>query len=439
MRKSRNFAFFDVTESVCPVCLKVIKARIVSWDKAVYLEKSCPDHGPATSYLWPDTKHYYWMSNFKVPPVFPHTSIPVQQGCPKDCGLCHAHLRHPTLVEIEVTERCNLRCPVCFMAAEEFRTLAPPDPSLETIAAKYRYILQNTSPQTSIQLTGGEPTIRRDLPEIVRLGRDLGFGAIEVNTNGVAIGGHPDYLKRLAEAGISGIYLQFDGLTAAVYERIRGEDLLGIKLRAIGNCRAAGVQVVLAMTVIKGINEDQLGQVLTFALQNRDVVAGIAYQPAFGSGRFDVSLPKRLTMGDVIFLLSEQSQGLLEPYDFWPLGCSHPLCSSATYLVEDQGELQPLTKRLTPEEYLHAFNPNSPQGAVFADIAMDKYPDLKPGLSILIENYMDASNMDLKKIKECSMVVAGKEGGLVPFCLYQLTNIEGKKQDEFVYPAGAWR
>lgn len=434
MQQNENLTILNHTESVCPICLKVVKADIYASGKEVFMEKSCPEHGSLTSYLWPDVEHYEWVNNFHLPSTPPHSPIPSKEGCPNDCGLCKAHLRHPTLVEIEVTERCNLRCPVCFMAADEFR--ASPDPSLQAIEAKFKYILKNTNTETSIQLTGGEPTTRKDLPDIVRLGREIGFNAIEINSNGVVIGQNLDYIKELADAGISGIYLQFDGLTPSVYKTIRGKDLLETKLQAIKNCREAGVQVVLAMTVIEGTNEDQMGDVLQFALQNRDVIVGIAYQPAFGSGRFNVSMHKRLTMGDVIFMLAKQSQGLIEPYDFWPLGCSHPLCSCSTYLVEDKGQLQPLSRRLTRQEYVQSFNPGSPQGSVFADIAANKYPDLKPGLSILIENYMDAMNMDLQKLKECSMIVAGKNGGLIPFCVYQLTNIEGKKQSELSLPSG---
>lgn len=423
-----NGMILDHTQSVCPICLKVVQARIVVRDQAVYMEKNCPEHGSYTSYLWPNVEHYQWMSEFELPAISPHSPIPVKDGCLSDCGLCEAHLRHPTLVEIEVTEGCNLRCPVCFMAANDFRP--DPNPSLEALAEKYRYILNNTNPDTSIQLTGGEPTTRKDLADIIRLGREIGFQAIEVNTNGVVIGKDLNYLKGLADAGMSGVYLQFDGMTGEVYEQIRGEDLLPTKLKAIENCREAGVQVVLAMTVIEGINEDQMGQVLNFALENRDVIVGIAYQPAFGSGRFDVPLHKRLTMGDVIFMLSEQSEGRIEAYDFWPLGCSNPLCSSSTYLVEDQGRIEPLSRRLTPKKYMESFNPQSPQGSVFADIALMKYPELEPGLSILIENYIDARNMDLKKLRECSMIVAGKSGGLTPFCGYQLTNINGEKLSE---------
>jgi uncharacterized radical SAM superfamily Fe-S cluster-containing enzyme len=430
MQPDANTMVLDTTESVCPVCLKVVKAQIIAQGKEIYMEKACPEHGPVKAYLWPDREHYNWMRNFSVPTKRPEVFKPSQQGCPNDCGLCSGHRRHPTLVEIEVTERCNLRCPVCFMAAEEVQAAAQLGPSLPEFERKYKEILQKTSPQTSIQLTGGEPTVRQDLPEIVRLGRKIGFEAIEVNTNGLVIGKDPAFIVKLAAAGISGIYLQFDGLTGDVYRQIRGENLLAPKLQAIENCRQAGVQVVLAMTVIDGINDRQIGDVLSFALQNRDVVAGIAYQPAFGSGRFDVAMTKRLTMGDVIFLLAEQSNGLIRPYDLWPLGCSHSLCSSSTYLVEQEGEFRPITQLITPQEYRDNFSPDSPQGSVLADIAFRKNPDLSPGLTIVIMNYMDAVNLDLKKMRECSMLVVGKDDGLIPFCKYQLSSMDPEKQRE---------
>lgn len=418
----------DDTESVCPICLNVVPAQLVTLDKAVYLKKVCPEHGAVTTYAWPDADHYQWMSNFRFPFVRPQQPVDSRKGCPQDCGLCKSHLRHPTLVEFEVTHRCNISCPVCFMAAGAVQTVSFPDPDLAAFESMYKAILAKTGPQTSIQLTGGEPTIRQDLPDIVRVGRSVGFNAIEVNTNGVVIARNPAYVERLAEAGISGIYLQFDGLTRSVYEKIRGQDLLDEKLKAIENCRAAGVQVVLAMTVISGVNHDQMGAVLSFALEHRDVIAGIAYQPAFGSGRFDISTERRLTMGDVAFLLGEQSQGLIKPYDFWPLGCSHPLCDSATYLVEHQGEIKPLTRLITPQQYVDYFDPDSPQGSVFGDIADKMFPYISPGLSVVVMNFMDAMSMDLKRLRECSMTVAGPDGRMIPFCTYQLTDVHGQKK-----------
>ena len=418
-----NNGVLDHTESLCPLCLKVIDARIVNQEGAVYLKKVCPDHGPATTYLWPNADHYQWMKAFRLPFEQPQTEIPARHGCPQDCGLCTSHLRHTTLVEIEVTQRCNLHCPVCFIAAGG----APADPALETLNGMLEAVRRQADSQVSIQLTGGEPTVRSDLAEIVGLSRQAGFSAIEVNTNGVVIGRSPRYIQQLAEAGISGIYLQFDGLTEQVYEKIRKADLLQDKLRAIENCRAAGVQVVLAMTVIWGVNHDQIGRILEFAFQNQDVIAGVAYQPAFNSGRFDVTFEKRLTMGDVIFMLAEQSGGLIEPYDLWPLGTSHPLCSSATYIVEDCGVKKPFTRLITRQEYIRAFDAHSPQGSVFADIAARHSPAIGPGLSVVVMNYMDAMSMDIKRLQECSMTVTMEDGRLIPFCAYQVTNLYGKR------------
>jgi uncharacterized radical SAM superfamily Fe-S cluster-containing enzyme len=308
---------------------------------------------------------------------------------------------------------------------------APADPDQQMLEAMFESIARSSGTQTSIQLTGGEPTVRRDLAEIISLGRQAGFAAIEVNTNGVVIGRNLAYLERLAEAGISGIYLQFDGLTESVYEQIRGASLLKDKLQAIENCRAAGVQVVLAMTIISGINHNQIGAVLDFAWQNKDVVAGVALQPAFTSGRFEAASQRRLTLGDVVFMLADQSRGLIEPYDLWPLGSSHPLCSCATYLVEHQGTPLPFTRLITPQDYLNNFDINSPQGSVFADIAARQFPELGAGLSVVVMNYMDAMTMDLNRLKECSMTVAMENDRLIPFCAYQLTDELGQR----LYPA----
>jgi uncharacterized radical SAM superfamily Fe-S cluster-containing enzyme len=424
---SDHSAVIDRTESLCPVCLAVIPAEVVERGGRVFLEKTCPRHGPLSAYLWPDSDHYRWFQAFSMPSWMPVIRTEAHAGCPLDCGLCGDHVKHPTVAEIEVTLRCNLRCPVCFMAAGD----APPDPSLETIESMFAAIRRDSGVQTAVQLTGGEPTVRGDLPEILRKGRDLGFRAIEVNTNGVTIGRDPGYIRALAQAGISGIYLQFDGLTRQVYQHIRGADLLETKLKAVEHCRRAGVQVVLAMTVIWGINHDQLGDVLRFALDNQDVIAGVAYQPAFSSGRFDVTPERSLTMGDVVFMLAAQSGGLLAPYDLWPLGCSHPLCSCATYIVSDHGNHVPFTRCITPEEYVQSFEPGSPQGSVFADIAAGRNPRLDHGLSVVVMNYMDAMTVDIKRLRECSMVEVMQDGRMIPFCAYQLSDQQGRR----LYPA----
>ena len=133
-------------------------------------------------------------------------------------------------------------------------------------------------------------------------------------------------------------------------------------------------------------------------------------------------------MGDVIFELSEQSHGILDPYDFWPTGCSHPLCDSTTYIMPTPRGYEPLSRVVDVQEYLHHFDPASPQGSVLPDIARKKDPDHEAGLSILIMNYMDAMSLDLKRLRQCSMTVAADGDRLIPFCAYQLTDIAGQKR-----------
>ena len=423
----------ETTQSVCPLCLHVLDADLVVRGKAVHMEKRCPQHGAFSAPVWPDVDHYRWTLSKATSPALPqsrHSSSSL--GCPSDCGLCQTHLRRPCLVEISLTNQCNLRCPVCFMAAGDYRP--QPDPTLSQIEAMLCRIIAQTGPQMAIQLTGGEPTIRPDLFDIIRTARRLGITAIEVNTNGLVIARDPGYAAGLLEAGLTGVYLQFDGLRPEIYRTIRGADLLETKLRAIQHCRQAGMRMILSMTIVEGVNDSEIGAVMDFALENNDIIIGLAMQPAFTSGRFTVADRHPMNMGDVIFRLSEQSHGILTPYDFLPTGCSHALCDAATYILPTQSGFQAPPRLLAAQhagrESLLAAG--TPQGAVLADLAAQLYPESGPGLSILLMNYMDAANMDLRRLRECSMVVADGEGRLLPFCSCQLTNQEGKKISELI-------
>lgn len=412
------------TSAVCPTCLQIIPAEIVASNGAVYLQKHCAAHGRFELMVWPDVRHYNWTNSFQFPTAPPRTATTAEEGCPRDCGPCPHHLRKPTLIEIEVTRRCNLHCPVCFMAAEK----TDQGPELGALEQIFQNIRDQVGLTPGIQLTGGEPTIRRDLPEIIRVGRKAGFAGIEVNTNGVVISKDLDFLQELQDAGLTGVYLQFDGLSPRVYRQLRGADLLQTKLDAIENCRKVGLQIVLAMTIVDRVNRYELGDVLRYALRNINIVTGLALQPAFTSGRFEVGASQRLSMGDIIFELASQSSGMLSAYDFYPLGCSHPLCSCGAYLVE-KGERNfvSFSRTLTPDQYADAFDPASPQGSVLRDIAARSGGDQGNGLSVVIMNYMDTATMQLDRLRECSMMVATPDGRMVPFCSYHLTGSDSQR------------
>lgn len=424
----------ETTKSLCPDCLKVINADIVVSDGAVYMEKSCDEHGDFSHYLWPDADHYQRQRSFQFNSSLPRFPQPIDEGCPKDCGLCVAHIKHPRLVELELTQRCNLRCPLCFMSAEDNQDNYQTDINLKDLETQLGQIMAQVGPETSIQLTGGEPTIRKDLTDIIELCRKVGFSAVEVNTNGLHIGRDPEYVKSLAAAGITGVYMQFDGLTDDVYRKIRGVNLLKNKMQAIENCRQAGVQVVLSMAIVNGVNDSQVGDIVQFALQNLDVIVGVALQPAFTSGRFEFETNQPLTMGDVIFQLAEQSKGIIRPNDLWPTGCSHPLCDAATYIVREPGqEFKSIGQFVDVSDYLQHHRLDSPQGSALPDLAEELCPNLEQtGLSILIMNYMSVFDFDLERLQQCSMTVANSEGRLIPFCAYQLTDRNGNKLQDLV-------
>lgn len=422
------------TRALCPECMEVLPATIEADDEGkVWMKRTCPEHGLVETFVWPDAEHYLNLLSLALPPTLPSVSRHSDLPCPQACGICQRHQRKPTLVEIEVTQRCNLRCPVCFMSADTDE----PEKPLEWFRAFYQAIADTAGTDTGIQITGGEPTLREDLADIIRMGREMGFWGIEVNTNGLVIARDQEYLDGLVAAGCTGIYLSFDGLTHESYKLMKGADLLDIKLKAVEACRRAHTQVVLCMTIIKGINDHEIGDVLDYAAANSDVVYGVALQPAFTSGRFEARVVP-YTAGDVMRDIQEQTQGLIKVEDIWPLGCSHPMCDTGTFLFPDRDKdpaglsrplerFVPATRNLTREEYLGYYNPDSPQGSVFGDIIAAKGIDPRGGISLIIMDYMDASTMDLERMRECSMYVTMPDGRLIPFCSYQLTDCTGKR------------
>ena len=424
------------TGALCPTCLKELPAEVYSdEDGVVWMVRTCPDHGSLENRVWPNAEHYMWLRSEAFPKTRPQNTTPVIDGCPFGCGTCSRHERKGTLLEIEVTRNCNLHCPVCFASAEN----GEDDPSLDEIRAMYQVIADAVGTDGAVQLTGGEPTTRKDLVDIIYMGRMMGFWGIEVNTNGLVISSVPGYLEDLVAHGLTGVYLSFDGLTGDIYEATCGRNILDVKLRAIERCREVGIQVVLSVAVVAGLNDGQLGDLLRFAMDNSDVVCGLALQPAFTSGRFDAKRAWQYTAGDVINDLVSQSDGLLKLEDIWPLGCSHPLCDTGVFLVKDpegaesaghKSGFYPATRRMTMEEYAEGYNPDSPQGSVFLDILHNKGVDVKTGVSVIVMNYMDAVSMDTERLRDCSMMVTVPDGRAIPFCSYHLTNSSGER----IYP-----
>jgi hypothetical protein len=173
-----------------------------------------------------------------------------------------------------------------------------------------------------IQLSGGEPTLRDDLPQIVALARRMGFDHVQVNTNGLRLANDEDYGQRLRDAGTTDFFLQFDGLSDEIYSRIRGTALLRTKLRTVERCAELKVGIILVPTLVRNVNESQIGTIIQFAKQWIPTVKGVHFQPMTYLGRYpnSPSNDDRILIPDILMAIEEQTGGELRVENIVPPG-----------------------------------------------------------------------------------------------------------------------
>jgi uncharacterized radical SAM superfamily Fe-S cluster-containing enzyme len=429
------------TQSLCPYCLKKIPARYEIEHNQVYFYKECDEHGPFRVLFWRDAVHYQkWRKQSVHAPKQSEGKVS-QQGCPYDCGLCGEHEGGICTAVLEITYRCNLECRICFADA----TKACFEPGLDEIEKMYKTVLHNGS-RCSIQLSGGEPTVREDLPQIIALGKEMGFPHIQVNTNGLKIAEDLSYLRSLKNAGADLIYLQFDGTTDQIYEQIRGKKLCAIKQRAIENCKEIGIGVLLVPTVIPKINLDNIGEIIRFAKQHMPVVKGVHFQPVSYFGRYPGKIPlddDRVSLYDVIREMEAQTHGEIAANDIVPRKRYDAHCAfSSLYYIAETGMLQAITEEgqnaisdATTDfaQKTNAFTNahwrlNAPEQEN-SDSRMAKFTArLKDyTLSITGMGFADVWNLDLKRLKGCCAHVITQDGRAVPLCAFHVTGVNGKR------------
>ncbi|WYM79680.1 radical SAM protein [Methanolobus sp. ZRKC2] len=463
----------------------MIKATLFEEKGSIIIEKSCVEHGNFRDIYWSDAKMYNKFEKFaRIGSGLLNPNVNFNSDCPFQCGLCISHRTTTILANIDVTNRCNISCPVCFANARKSGRIY--EPSKEQIY-KMLMMLRNQQPVPccSIQFSGGEPTVREDLPELVEMAKHLGFVQIQVASNGIKFAQSVAYGKRLVKAGMQTLYLQFDGMSADPYVKMRGFNAFPLKLKTIANARKAGMQsITLVPTISRGVNDHQAGDIIRFAADNRDVVRGVNFQPVSFTGRIcqEERENNRITIPDLAKLVEEQTEGEISRDAWYPVPfvvpisqflskarhktlpetTVHPHCGAATYLFVENGRIIPITDFVDVEglmemidEASQELNDNSRNLIVIGKV-LSKVPSFidsnkEPGcvnvtkmlLNVLREgesnvvqqfhreslflgtmHFQDRYNLDMERIQRCGIHYATPDGRVIPFCTYNTLHRE---------------
>jgi 7,8-dihydro-6-hydroxymethylpterin dimethyltransferase len=448
-RKTRPYLFYDTTSSVCSQCLRVVEAKILVKEDSVYMDKWCPAHGTERVLISDDADYYRLCREVYIkPPEMPERfNTRMEFGCPYDCGLCPDHMQHSCLTLVEITDNCNLRCPVCFAGSGPERLTHKP---LASVLAMLDAVVANEGTPDVVQISGGEPTLHPDFFAILDAARARPIRHLMVNTNGIRIAQDPEFAARLADYRQAfEIYLQFDSFEPAALKALRGADLVRIHRDAIDVLNRLDISTTLVMTLKKGVNDDEIGRIIDFGLA-QPCVRGVTLQPIQDAGRVEHYDPKRnrLTVSEIRRRIAEQTQAFTLS-DIIPVPCN-PDTLAMGYALKAGGTAVPLTRLIDPQILLKGESntitfEHDPEikRQIFELFSTNQSPDgqaaklsellcclpkitTPPGLGyrdvfrVLIVQFMDALSLDIRALKKSCIHIATPAGQLIPFESFNL-------------------
>ena len=471
------------TKSLCPECCKILDATVFDKDGVVMMEKECPEHGHFEDIYFSDTELYMRMESFAHDGVGVENPYnPNARECPTDCGLCQMHKSHTVLANLDLTNRCNLKCPICFANANASGYIV--EPSFDEVVEMLATLRRNRPvPTPSVQFAGGEPTVYPYFFEAVQAAKELGFAQIQVATNGVLMAEREGFTQGMVDAGVHTVYLQFDGFDDEMYKEVRGRPMLDIKMRAIQSVRDAkpNMSICLVPTLINTVNDDIVGDIINFAIENVDVIHAVNFQPVAFTGRIDKTelAQKRFTLADLVNRSVEQTDYLKREH-YFPVPSvsvlselasvfqndpkvaftSHPHCGLATFIfvasdgtpipinefvdvprlledvekaaenienakIKSAAKVKLLKFKLQEGKYIN--KKRSPDGIGMAELLAAFYEEAdKKALanfawhSIMVGgmHFQDRYNYDIERVKRCVIHYAVPDGRIIPFCAY---------------------
>jgi 7,8-dihydro-6-hydroxymethylpterin dimethyltransferase len=438
----RPYTYYDFTQSICSTCLRRVDAKIVFEKDKVYMLKTCNQHGFEKVLIATDVEYYKNIRNYNKPSETPlHFGTKTTYGCPYDCGLCADHEQHSCLTVVEITDRCNLSCPTCYaMSSPHYgrhRTIEEVEKMLDIIVA-------SEGEPDVVQISGGEPTVHPDFFAIMDIAKKKPIKHLMLNTNGIRIAKDFEFAKQLATyAPDFEIYLQFDSFKPNALETLRGKDLTETRLKALEHLNALNLSTTLVVTLQQGINDDEIGKIIEFAIKQK-CVRGVTFQPTQVAGRTENFNPAtdRITMTDVRQKILDQTN-IFKPNDLLPVPCN-PDALVMGYALKIDNQIFPLTRYIDPSQLLD----NSRNTIVYEQddalkqkmidifstgISVDRVeenmkqllcclPQIEaPGLGydnlfrIIIMRFIDAYDFDVRAIKKSCVHIIHKDGRIIPF------------------------
>ena len=461
-RKSAPYIFLGQTTSLCGYCLELVPAKILEQQDNIYFLKRCPDHGTQKVRVSSDADYYKATTSYLKPGDQPFVrQTQHDKGCPYDCGLCPDHEQHSCLALIEVTDVCNLSCPVCFADSSPSRQTFR---SLDTIENMLDLLVDSEVEPDLLQISGGEPTIHPQILDILKAAKERPIRHIMLNTNGLRIAKDKAFVAELAKLAPGfEIYLQFDSFEREALIALRGADLRDIRQQALRNLEEVGLSTTLVSVLVRGLNDHEVGRTIDFATEF-DCVRGVAFQPVQDAGRCDghIAQSDRLYLTDVRrSIAAGDNPFTLE--DVIPLPCN-PTSIAIAYGLKNGNKITPITS-LIPKDSLIEAMPNS--------VTLEKYPaisaeieklmslsnagegaakalheflcclpkieaptDLDYGnvFRVTITEFMDRHNFCLSNIKRSCVHFVTDDGRIIPFETYNLFHRPGVRQPNEMQP-----
>jgi len=467
------------TKSVCPECQKKIDAQLTQVNGKIKITKQCPEHGTFEATHWQSPAIYNHMQTYDTFQYLGDLNAPKDpQGCPYVCETCNNHASGTVIGVIDVTKRCNFKCAVCFSTFPE-QEKVDYEPTKEALIDMLEFVAKANPKPPAILFSGGEPLEREDMPEIIGAAHRLKFMTI-LATNGTHLVDTPGLAKKLKDNGLNIVYLSFDSFQEEFNRKVRGRELLDIKLKAIEVCRQHDMEIILVNTLMKSLNDKEVGDMIRFAAKNTDIVRGLIFQPIAFTGRATEN-PFRENFREWSFAedVEKQTRGEIKATDLfpmsvmtspikimrkfmqkpWPLFSCSPQCGIVNWVyVSEEGKMFPINRFVNFDRFFNYIRKTAENAEskgkmsllsslfMASMLSMNMFLVTKEVGMLTLTNsimrmhlspsyqslgkirrrifllgcmaFMDSYNFDVNRVRRCVVHYITPDKKIIPFCAY---------------------